>query len=151
MTRALPLALLLVVPAIGCDCRPVPPTDWQALDIHCNGNSDFASNGSEQVMLDTQQTYEDFLRRDCLRGDLAPIIPDVDFSRDVVLIDVTLSPFDDGTCVQDRAVVEVDVCHDGLQVLYQDTTDPDCNRRRLTGAVAVRRTHVRAALAPQPR
>jgi hypothetical protein len=134
----------------ACDCRPLLRSHWVALDIHCNSQSDFASSGADQVILESRDALDNFLRRDCLRGETRIVRPDVDFSSHVVMVDVTQSPMADGTCLKGRQVADVQACVGGCAILYDDVTDPACGRRKLTGAVAVRREDVRAAWANQP-
>ncbi len=129
----------------GCECRPVLRSHWRDLGVQCNARSDFASNGSEQVILESDEAWENFLRRDCLRGETSIQVPVVDFSRQVVVVDVTQSPLEDGACVLSRKVAQVQACGDGLELLYDEVPDPDCTRRKLTGSVAVNREDARAA------
>jgi hypothetical protein len=129
----------------ACDCQTVPNDRWKDLGIQCNGQSDFATSGSDQVVLDTEDAYVNFLKRDCMRGAGTITAPAVDFGRQVVVVDVTFSPLPDGTCIAARTVSQVRACTEGVDLLYHDTPDPECARRPLTGAVAVDRDDVRAA------
>ncbi len=137
--------LLAVVFAAGCECRPVLRSHWQDLGLQCNAQSDFASNGSDQVILESDEALENFIRRDCRRGEANLTMPVVDFSRQVVVVDVTQSPLEDGACVASRKVAQVQSCVGGVELLYDEVVDPDCTRRKLTGSVAVNREDVRGA------
>jgi hypothetical protein len=130
----------------ACECRPVPPTDWRDFGVRCNTSSDLASGGSDQFILDNQEDLDRFLRFDCLRGEDTLEVQQVDFSREVVVFDVQQTPLVDGTCVKDRRVAQVEVCDDGIQMLYDDQTDPECARGKVTGSAVVLRRHVRGAL-----
>ncbi|MEW5855454.1 MAG: hypothetical protein AB2A00_42165 [Myxococcota bacterium] len=152
MNRVNLLLLTTTAAVLGaCDCRPVPPNRWSDLGIQCNGQSDFARNAqrSDQVVLETQQQFEDFLRRDCLRGQTSITVPRVDFGKRVVIIDGTFSPLEDGTCVKTRKVAQVDACVGGVQMLYDDTPDPECSAQLLTGSISIDRDEARSAFSAQ--
>lgn len=138
------LTLGLCLLASACDCRPVVPFNWSDLRIQCNNSSDFAAQGSDQVILDSEEDLERFLRFDCLPGE-AFVMPQVDWATRVVIIDVTRSPLANGSCVKDRTVGQVDACFGGIQILYNENVDPECATQQLTGSVSVRREDVRSA------
>lgn len=136
----------------GCDCRPVAPTNWTDLQIECNGQGDFGRNSrrSDQIVIESRQQFEDFLRRDCLRGQASINVPAVDFTRRVVIVDATFSPLEDGTCVGSRRVAQVDACVGGVQILYDDAPDPECAARLLTGAISIDREDAKVAFSTEP-
>ena len=76
--------------------------------------------------------------------------PGVDFTTRVVIVDGTWSPLGGGACVGKRSVASVDACVGGVQMLYDDTDDPDCTARLLTSAISIDRQDARAAFATVP-
>jgi hypothetical protein len=123
----------------------VATADWTDLKLQCNGRSTLGHGDGEQVVLETRQQWEDFLRWDCLRDEDRIIAPAVDFGERLVIVDAVLSPLPDGTCVGDRRVAQVDACVGGVQVLYDDTDDPTCGQRLLVGSISISRREARAA------
>ncbi|MBI5497187.1 MAG: hypothetical protein HY904_19395 [Deltaproteobacteria bacterium] len=143
MTRGAIAAGVVLALASGCECRPLLASHWRDLGIRCDEDSPFGADRADRVVLEDRAALVDFLRRDCNRASVSPPVPEVDFDRNVVIVEATTSPLSPGDCVAGREVAEVHACLDGVALLYDDQRDPDCTPRRITGSASVRREDVR--------
>lgn len=120
LLRRLPLVVAVVavvVVDVGClACRRIEP---RTLGVVCEDAAGF----SGEIHLDSAPQYRNFLRDTCLPDSsdaaIEALVGEVDFSVDAVFVAGGPRAVG-GRCVTARATESVDVCDEGLRVVFAD-------------------------------
>ena len=142
----------LVLGAIAwiCSCStPCESISHRAIELRCDPVVGF----SGEIHIDSRATFETFLRAQCLLPDdevrIELALNAVDFSQEVVFIAVRPMSAGNGTCLLQRGLGDVEICDDGLNVIFADDdyADPSaCPNGNWTIAFALSRDDMRKAL-----
>ncbi len=121
LLRRLPVVVAVVaavvVVDVGClACRRIEP---RTLGVVCEDAAGF----SGEIHLDSAVQYRNFLRDTCVPGAndaaIEALVAEVDFSVDAVFVAGGPRAVG-GRCVTARATESVDVCDEGLRVVFAD-------------------------------
>lgn len=146
--RSIVASVVVVVTAsagLGA-CSPCRRIETTRLELDCAANVDF----SGEIHLDTAGSYRSFLSDRCLtEADDAAIdalVDDVDFTTQAVFV-ARGARQGFSRCIEDRQADTVDVCDDGLRIVFRDdeSGDPTC-AGDWTVAFVLSREELRAAI-----
>lgn len=136
----------LFASSCGPVCRPAAVTE---LAFECDPTAPFTG----EIHLDSRASLDTFLTQECMQnaddGVIDDVIDGVDFSQDAVFVAVGPDFLDNSRCLESRELDEVQVCSNGLKVLFDDvyrTSDAPCPGTRWTVAFTIDRADLRAAL-----
>ncbi len=141
MRAFLVFTLVLVVA-----CSPCRRIETTPVEIDCTANSDFVG----ELHFDTAGSYRSFLSDRCLT-DAAPaeidaLVAAVDFTQQAVFVARGVRQ-GISRCIQTREAENVDVCDDGLRVVFLDEESRDETCGGLwTVALVLPREELRAAI-----
>ncbi|MDP2339442.1 MAG: hypothetical protein Q8O67_00680 [Deltaproteobacteria bacterium] len=141
----IPFAAVLVAAVASCTpCRRVETTP---IEIDCDANADFVG----ELHLDTAASYRSFLNDRCLpegrEAEIDALVDAVDFTVDAVFVARNLRQ-GASRCIEERAADSVDVCDDGLRVVFRDEESGDATgcAGHWTVAFVLPRGELRAAI-----
>jgi len=138
------LSLLSATLAVGCfDCRPI---ETRALALECSGAATFRG----ELHLDSPDTFRSFLSDRCLTDatatEIDAVVASVDFTTEAVFV-ARGARGSIARCLESRAAESVDVCGDGLKVVFEDEeSGDDVCPGDWTVAFALQRADLRAAI-----
>lgn len=145
-SRALLVALVAAFSSsCGTPCRTI---ETRPLELTCAQTSNFAG----ELHFDSEETFDTFLRQQCLADDedaLADqLIASVDFSSEAVFVARGRHAIDSTRCLESRELDEAQVCETGLKLYFADKTREveTCPGTRWTVAFILAREDLRAAL-----
>ncbi len=147
LSAALVMGLLgLSLASCGPVCRPA---DVSELDFECDPTASFTG----EIHLDSRASLDTFLSQECMQNAdeavIEEIVDSIDFTQDAVFIAVGPDFLDNSRCLESRELDDVQVCSNGLKVLFDDafrTSDTPCPGTRWTVAFSIDRGDLRAAL-----
>ena len=136
--------------AMNVACAPpCQSISYRTIDLRCDPLVGF----SGELHLDSRASFDTFLRTQCLLPDdemrIENALEAVDFSREAIFVVVRPMNAANGNCLLERDVEEVEICDDGLNVIFTDDyyADPGaCPNGNWTIAFALSRDDMRTAL-----
>lgn len=144
--RSFVLLVLAVLPVVGAACLPCHPVTTTPIALDCDAGAAFTG----ELHFDSAASFRSFLNDRCLLESsneaIEAIVADVDFGVDAVF--VARGPRDSaGRCITERGAESVNVCDDGLRVVFDDveSSDAACGGS-WTVAFKLPRDEMRAAL-----
>ena len=140
------LVLLVVFGAFAAACLPCHPVTTTPIALECDAGAAF--NG--ELHFDSAPSFRSFLNDRCLLESsdeaIDAIVADVDFGVDAVFV-ARGARSSAGRCITARAAESVNVCDDGLRVVFDDVESGDLNcGGSWTVAFKLPRDEMRAAL-----
>jgi hypothetical protein len=138
------LSLLFATLAVSCfDCRPV---ETRPLALDCAAAATFRG----ELHLDSAETFRSFLSDRCLTEatatEIDAVVAGVDFTTEAVFV-ARGARGSIARCLESRVTESVDVCGDGLKVIFEDEeSGDDVCPGDWTIAFALQRADLRAAL-----
>ena len=138
------LLLVLFVAVVGCaPCRRIETTP---VEINCGEDVDFEG----EIHLDTAASWRSFLTDRCLRdgreAEIDALVGGVDFTTSAVFVARGLRQ-GQSRCIEVREAESVDVCDDGLRVVFRDEESGQVNcAGHWTVAFVLPREELRAAI-----
>ena len=141
----IPLAAALVVATATC-CTPCRRVDTTRIELECSANADFVG----ELHLDTAGSYRSFLSDRCLPdgrdAEIDAFVDAIDFNSQAVFVARNLRG-GQARCIEVRQAESVDVCDDGLRVVFRDDESGDATcAGHWTVAFALARGELRAAI-----
>ncbi len=139
------MGVIVVAFAVGCDnCRRI---ETRALDFECAATASFRG----ELHLDSEATWRSFLTDRCLpdaaAAEIDAHVKSVDFDVDAVVA-ARGERLSNGRCIARRAPESVDVCSEGLRVIFDDveTSVETCVASSWTVILVVARSDLRDAI-----
>lgn len=139
---------LMLWTGMACE-RPCEPVAFRKVELRCDPVVGF----SGEAHFDSRANFETFLRSQCLlpgeEARIADTLAEVDFRREVVFVAVRPMDTGVGACLLDRQVNDVEICEDGLNVIFDDEYFADgdtCPNGNWTIAFVLSRDDMRTAL-----
>ena len=138
-------ASVFAVAATAVGCSPCRSIETTPIAIDCSPAAAF----SGELHFDTAESYRNFLNDRCLleASDEAidALVDDVDFSTEAVFV-ARGSRGGVNRCLQERSAETVNVCEDGLRVVFADVESREECGGLWTVAFKLPRDELRAAL-----
>jgi len=143
-----PLAAVLAAAVVGAiaSCTPCRRVETTPIELDCSANAEFVG----ELHLDTAASWRSFLTDRCLPegrdAEIDALVDDVDFTVDAVFVARNLRQ-GASRCIEARAADSVDVCDEGLRVIFRDDESGDATcAGHWTVAFVLPRGELRAAV-----
>lgn len=136
--------VFVVVAAAACTpCRRI---ETKPIELDCEGGAAFTG----ELHFDSADSYRSFLTDRCLptsnSSEVEDLVDAVDFTVDAVFV-ARGARAGSLRCIEERATESVDVCDDGLHVVFDDVESGDAScGGSWTVAFALPREELRAAI-----
>lgn len=137
-------ASLALLSSCGAPCRGI---DTRPLELECAATSTFTG----ELHVDSEATFDTFLRQDCLAGNDAEadrVLASVDFRTEAVFVARGSHRVTNERCLESRDLDEAQVCTTGLKLYFLDEerSPEGCPSTQWTVALVLSRDDMRAAL-----
>ena len=137
-----------VVAVASIACTPCHTVETTPLAVECEQGANFTG----ELHFDSAATFRSFLSDRCLPTSGSEAVDDVvnsvDFTTEAVVV-ARGARAGTGRCIEERGTESVDVCEDGLRVVFDDVESGDVNScgGQWTVAFSLPRSELRTALA----